>query len=160
MVEKYVRNPNTRCAACRTSIYRRPIEIRSGRVFCSLACRGKADRKEHPCLVCNIPILASANKKTCSRECANTRRNGIQYKTGRPKKDNVQNQRALKLRLMEARGRHCERCSFPKTEILHVHHKDRNRKHNGLQNLELICPNCHAEEHYLENSWMKGILAT
>jgi len=24
--------------------------------------------------------------------------------------------------------------------------------------LELICPNCHFEEHYLEKSWLKDII--
>ncbi|MBI2551090.1 HNH endonuclease [Candidatus Uhrbacteria bacterium] len=35
-----------------------------------------------------------------------------------------------------------------------MHHKDRNREHNQLENLELICPNCHYEEHFLEGSWL------
>jgi hypothetical protein len=33
-----------------------------------------------------------------------------------------------------------------------VHHRDRNRTHNDEENLELLCPNCHYEEHYLEKS--------
>lgn len=28
--------------------------------------------------------------------------------------------------------------------VLEVHHKDGNRKHNELDNLQLLCPNCHA----------------
>ena len=28
-----------------------------------------------------------------------------------------------------------------------------------LENLELICPNCHGEEHYLENSWLSGTVS-
>jgi len=61
-----------------------------------------------------------------------------------------------KMQLLELRGGVCERCGYSKREILHVHHKDRNRNNNDLKNLELICPNCHYEEHYLEKSWLKG----
>lgn len=44
----------------------------------------------------------------------------------------------------------CERCGYNKfPEILVVHHKDRNRKNGGKENLELLCPNCHEEEHLL-----------
>lgn len=46
----------------------------------------------------------------------------------------------------------CERCGYDKCPaILEVHHKDRVRKNGESGNLELICPNCHAEEHYLKN---------
>lgn len=99
--------------------------------------------------------MAKLNKKTCSRSCSNKHREGIRYKMGRPH-DKVVYQQGLKFRLLEQRGDKCERCSFPKTEILVVHHKDRDRTHNDLDNLELICPNCHHEEHYLERSWVKG----
>lgn len=41
----------------------------------------------------------------------------------------------------------CNRCSFDKFVI--VHHKDRDRTNNAIDNLEVLCPNCHAIEHYL-----------
>jgi len=45
----------------------------------------------------------------------------------------------------------CERCSYDKfPEILVVHHKDRNRKNGAKENLEILCPNCHEEEHLLK----------
>ena len=131
--------------------------MRRGRVFCSQACYGKAQTKETPCVVCGIPIPARFNKKTCSRSCANKHRAGIKYKIGRPR-DKVVNQRSVKLRLLEQRGSSCERCGYNKQEILHVHHKDRDTDNNNLTNLELICPNCHYEEHYLEKSWLSGTL--
>jgi hypothetical protein len=59
------------------------------------------------------------------------------------------------LRLLEERGNSCARCAYNKYEILQVHHKDRDRNNNKLDNLELICPNCHYEEHLLEKSWLK-----
>lgn len=161
MIE-YRRRANTECIICGAKIYRRPFEIErnQGRVFCSMDCYGRSCRKEVPCVVCDKAILAGLNKKTCSRICANKNRVGIQYKLNRPR-DKVESQRALKIRLLAERGQNCERCSYAKYEVLHVHHKDRNRSNNALSNLELICPNCHFEEHYLEKSWLnkKGGLA-
>ena len=156
MGERYNRNPNTTCIVCGKPIYRRPVEIRRNRnrVFCSITCYGISCRKEKPCIICGQPILAGLNKKTCSRSCANKHRTGIHYKLGRPK-DKVVAERSLKLRLFKKRGLVCERCSYEKFEILHVHHKDRNRSNNDFDNLELICPNCHYEEHYLKKSWLK-----
>lgn len=157
MPKVYIRKPNTNCYNCRRAIYRRPSEIlkNKNRVFCSSVCYGISSRKENPCVVCGIAVLASKNKKTCSRSCANRHRAGIQYNIGSPK-DKVKDQRSIKLRLIAQRGTVCERCGYEKVEILHVHHRDRNRANNAFENLELICPNCHAEEHYLEGSWLSG----
>ena len=155
MTERYTRKSNSACEVCSKAIYRRPVEISQGRIFCSSSCYGIASRRETPCIVCGKPILAGAHKKTCSRACANTHRTGITYKTGSPK-DKVKNERAIKLRVIALRDPLCERCGYNKVEILHVHHKDRNHQNNDFSNLELICPNCHYEEHYLEKSWLGG----
>lgn len=60
--------------------------------------------------------------------------------------------------LMEQFGK-CETCGFPDKRILEVHHKDRNRNNNTRENLILLCPNCHALQHWLTKSgpykWMK-----
>lgn len=157
MGEPYQRQANARCLVCSTSMYRRPAEIeRNGnRLFCSSACFGIASRKDRACKICGNRIGPGINRVTCSRACANRHRAGIQYKTGR-RKDKVKDQRMLKLRLLETRGSKCERCGYAKVEILHIHHRDRNRQNSSLENLELICPNCHYEEHYLEKSWLNG----
>ncbi len=147
------------CAICQKPIYRRPgvLELSMGKAYCGLACYGISQRKEKPCVVCKMPILASKNAITCSRACSNKYRTGIKYKIGRPR-DKVVQERAQKIRLIESRGGKCERCGYSKVAILHVHHRDRNRNNNDLTNLELICPNCHYEEHYLEKSWLNGRL--
>ncbi len=157
MAESFKRKPNTNCKVCRKAIYRRPSETERGQVFCSTNCYGVACRKEVACVVCGKLILAQFNKKTCSRSCANKNRAGIKYKIGSPH-DKVKYQKGLKLRLLEVRGLKCERCDYKKYEILQVHHKDRNRSNNDLSNLQLICPNCHYEEHFLEKSWLKNKL--
>lgn len=148
VIEK--RNPNTICKVCGEGMYRRPSELeKRSAVFCSQVCYGKFQRKLTPCTVCRKPIRAGLNKKTCSRACANKNRKGISYNTGRLR-DKVKSYRSLKFRLIANRGSACERCNYDKEKILQVHHKNRDRNNNELSNLELLCPNCHCEEHYLE----------
>ncbi len=153
MPELHKRNPNTFCTLCKKPIYRRPVQIKHGQVFCGLVCYGISQREEVACVVCGKLILAGLHKKTCSRGCANTHRAGIRYKIGSPK-DKVKSQQALKLKLLREKGTVCERCGYSKYEILQVHHKNRDRNNNTIENLELICPNCHYEEHFLEKSWL------
>ncbi len=152
-MHEYKRHPNTKCIVCGRSIYRRPAEIEKNqnRVFCSQTCYGISNRKETPCIVCGTHILSGANKKTCSRSCANKNRIGVQYKINSPR-DKAKSQQALKIRLLDDRRRKCERCKYSKYQILEVHHKNRNREDNRLENLALMCPNCNAEEHLLEKS--------
>jgi len=150
MAELYKRKPNIQCSICEKWVYRRPFNLQqsNGKAFCGMKCYGLSSRKEVPCVVCGKLILSGKNKISCSRTCANKHRAGIQYKIGRPRDKFVQAQ-AMKIRLLEIRGGKCERCKFSKKEILEVHHKNRNRNDNSDKNLEIICPNCHAEEHYL-----------
>ena len=43
----------------------------------------------------------------------------------------------------------CNRCGYDKNiNILQAHHVDEDRNNNSLENLEILCPNCHAEEHW------------
>jgi 5-methylcytosine-specific restriction endonuclease McrA len=115
-----------------------------------MKCYGINCRKETPCVICGKPILSGLNKKTCSRECSNKNRLGIKYKENNTR-DVVRSQRALKLRLFKERGVKCQKCGYSKYNILQVHHIDKNRQNNSLKNLELLCPNCHYEKHYLES---------
>ncbi len=88
--------------------------------------------------------------KTCSRACANKNHSGLKYRNGN------QNNRALKIRslkarIIEERGAKCERCNYSRLpSILNLHHvlpRSKGGK-DEPSNLELICPNCHAEVHY------------
>jgi hypothetical protein len=49
----------------------------------------------------------------------------------------------------------CNRCGyFEIEEILRVHHIDRNRKNGDINNLEILCPNCHEIEHFIAKDGM------
>lgn len=159
VAEDYKRNPNTICTICKKPIYRRPAQLKknNGNAFCSIICYGISCRKEVPCVACGKMILSGLHKKTCSRACSNRHRSGMKYGHNRPH-DKVKYYQALKIRLLERNGKRCQRCVYNKTEILQVHHKDKNRLNNSLENLELICPNCHFEEHYFKKSWLKEVM--
>lgn len=147
------RNPNCKCSVCGKPIYRRPFEIKrtkNGLVFCGKDCYGKYCQKPHACPICGESILASLKKKYCSRECANRSRTGISYNRG-SRKSKVVYVEGLKQRLIETNGARCQVCGYDKNiNILQVHHI-KFRKFGGtddLDNLMLLCPNCHAEKHY------------
>jgi 5-methylcytosine-specific restriction endonuclease McrA len=101
--------------------------------------------------VCGVSILSGLNKKTCSRKCSNIYRTGINYKIGRPK-DIAKKARSLKVKLLKKRGGICERCGYNNQNILQIHHKNRRRSDNSIENLEILCPNCHYEEHILNKN--------
>lgn len=45
----------------------------------------------------------------------------------------------------------CNRCGYnDHPEILVIHHRDKDRSNNIIENLEILCPNCHAFEHYAD----------
>ena len=43
----------------------------------------------------------------------------------------------------------CQKCGWKEEpKVLELHHADRNRKNSREENTILLCPNCHAIEHY------------
>jgi len=52
-------------------------------------------------------------------------------------------------RLLGARSRgYCEKCRMSLLHVQsHIHHIDGNPKNNKLENLILLCPNCHSQFH-------------
>lgn len=43
----------------------------------------------------------------------------------------------------------CERCNYDDHPAgIEIHHKDRNRENNSIENLEVLCAICHRIEHY------------
>lgn len=47
----------------------------------------------------------------------------------------------------------CKNCGYSKYKsVLQVHHIDKNNTNNKIENLEILCPTCHNEKHYLTKS--------
>ena len=123
--------PNCKCFLCGTAFYRSPSKVRasrSGLVFCSRKCKDEAQR-----ISTGIEVLWPSHYG-----------------------EKALNHRGVAFR---AHPHQCNRCGYKKCpEVLEVHHKDRNRSNNDSTNLELLCPTCHAEEHFLaqEGRWSKS----
>ena len=151
------RHPNCKCDQCGKAIYRRPYQLETGNVFCTLKCFGKFHREhEINCPVCNKLFLSKLGKQiTCSRSCSNKLRDE-RRKKGEPLRGNkFILGRALKAKIATHRFLNkdkspvCEKCANENWNILQVHHIIEKSKggSNELDNLLLLCPNCHAREH-------------
>jgi len=44
----------------------------------------------------------------------------------------------------------CDECGYNFIEVLEVHHVDFDHSNDRLDNLQILCPNCHREIHYHE----------
>ena len=123
--------PNHSCAYCGTSIYKTPARIktsRNGIFFCNRLCKENAQRldSDNP-----VPEIRPPHFGTL---------------------DSFDVYRKLMLRRKPLHEWVCEECGFDKhPEIIQVHHKDRDRTNSKIENLQLLCPNCHTWDHYENN---------
>lgn len=93
------------------------------------------------CPVCSVKFSTHPRKDkeqvTCSLACSNTyfrTKNTISISNYRKK-------------AISHYGCFCNRCGFNNEKALQAHHKDRDRENNSLDNLEVLCANCHTIEH-------------
>ena len=83
----------------------------------------------------------------CSKSCAITNNNRLfrkwvnhpQYVEGRSI--------YRKLKIESVENPKCEVCGFDNPIALEVHHIDENRKNNKIENLQILCCNCHRIKH-------------
>jgi len=145
------------CTFCGKSFY---APKHAGRRYCSPECfRASNPSKIHElkCDNCGLIFYRSQSnlKKSksglrfCSRICKDdAQRMGKHNEILRPSHygDGRYSYRAIALRTYD---KICNRCGYDlHPEILQVHHKDRDRTNNTIDNLELLCPNCHDLDHY------------
>lgn len=141
------------CCICSQPYTPRPCHAKKAR-YCSKKCytislRGRGSVKLK-CDICDkeynrSPSEANYSINACSYKCR-----GVANRTARPvSKDYPSVRRWMKRRNMIKK---CEDCGYDSiSEILVVHHIDRDRQNNELENLKVLCPNCHAIEHLSEN---------
>jgi len=124
---------------------------------CSRECWSKRKTKKrvkYICLVCGKDIYAlkrkAGGRKYCSTKCkidalAEMKRKRFENKRIWGEWKNWRTAKEWYLTIYKK----CQICGYEKIkEILEMHHKDRNRYNNKKDNLILLCPNCHSEEHY------------
>ena len=124
---------------------------------CGCICGTTGKIKEKYCLNCG-KVLHKGQYKYCSNACqqeykrkeyiekvANGEESGLK-KSGNTTKISD----SIRTYLFKKYNNKCQKCGWgeinPTTGKcpLEIHHKDGNRNHNDLNNLELLCPNCHS----------------
>lgn len=121
--------------------------------FCSRKCWlsfQKRDSKEISCVVCNKlhyrPPSYITNIPTCSLKCR-----GLAMRSSAPS-DGADLPSVRGWMKRNGKIQKCSDCGYDSIkEILVIHHINRDRTNNKLENLKVLCPNCHAIEHYFEN---------
>ena len=107
------------CSQCGIRFSKRLSECRKsrhGKFFCSRLCKDNGQSLEGLC-----PEIRPSH-----------------YDTGK---------HSYRRRAFKKYGKICSRCGYGEHErMLDVHHKDKNRAHNQITNLEVLCVWCHALE--------------
>lgn len=141
------------CGICSDEFYAKPSQLRLGNgKFCSLKCKRDAQKTGRyvTCHVCNKEIwrtpkdiLKSASGYFfCSKNCSMGWKNGkLAGKRHYMWRGGTSIYRRLKLENSDRIE--CAHCKIDDQRVIVVHHKDHNRKNNQLDNLELLCRNCH-----------------
>lgn len=135
--------------------------------FCGLKCQGEYNKHKYKkhyenliCQCCGKNFIGLTGRKYCCLECANKQLKNDRinkFLTGDYKLNgNNGIPKIIREYLFEKNNFHCEICGYEgyniKTgkTILQIHHKDGNSENNTPENLQVICPNCHAKtENYM-----------
>ena len=148
-----------KCKNCNKDVIKKPSEVkRTKNIFCNHKCQGEYSSKRIPCqcAYCGESItktLSSINRSRsgnmfCDRSCA-TSFNNTKYKTGELHPNYTSGYGSYRSRAIKHYGEHCSKCNYDKIiHILQVHHIDNDRQNNKIENLQVLCPNCHAEIHW------------
>ena len=141
---------------------------RGGGRFCSRRCSGIAGNKKRyenkqpnvpnvECAFCGTPFYKKKNHMANSKSglffCCRKHKDLAQriggIKAIQPNHYGSNNSSYRALVEREKGFNACEKCGWDiHPEILEVHHRDRDKSNNTIENLEVLCPNCHMWEHY------------
>jgi hypothetical protein len=135
---------------------KRDYEIKGYKNYCSKECAVKARIKEPlklVCCGCNKIFFRKddyKNKRTfCSKLCAN-KHNGKNNPIGLEHPCYVNGISSYRKIINESSK--CYYCDYNNIKILVVHHIDKDRTNNNIENLLVVCPTHHIEIH-------KGIIS-
>lgn len=135
------------CKFCKKMFYasRKALEKQT---YCSMECRNKARENKiiKICLNCKKEFKVKKSMERiryCSKKCSYIYKRSLKDYDG-----------ALRIkRDMKRDGliKECYKCGYNiHPEILVTHHIDRDRNNNVLENIAILCPNCHSKEHYVK----------
>lgn len=127
--------------------------------FCSRSCSATNTNSKYIkrkgrllfCINCGKK-LNFHNSKFCSQKCVSEYKINLTIKAFLDGNYNnrVKIVKCVRDWLLNSVGNKCEKCGWGEVNLysgnvaLDIHHKDGNRKNNTLENLEVLCPNCHS----------------
>ena len=126
------------------------------RNYCSRACMAK-DRTHTlhtECGSCGVSVEKSlaqvkrskSGKVFCSRSCASSYNNKhLKFGANHPNYDGGRS--SYRERALRELGVKCRLCEYSIESVLEVHHIDRDRGNNEINNLAVLCPTHHREVH-------------
>lgn len=150
--------PIVQCLQCTNSFYAKPSWIKNGYgKYCSRVCKyiGSKNGQTVSCFTCNKLIYKPAGRlekskskkyfctKSCQTKWRNTEFSGPKHANWIHGKNTY---RSIMLKQKDAQ--YCVLCKSVDLRVLAVHHIDRNRRNNKLENLAWLCHNCHFLVHH------------
>jgi hypothetical protein len=126
------------CKTCGVRFTRNSFSKRKD--YCSPACIERS-----PCLTCGKIIIGRytfqcEDRRFCTRRCAAIMKSALAKKE----------YKVLGFAATIVRKGHlcCEKCDSSDVRCLVVHHLDKDRRNNQVNNLKTLCSNCHFAEHW------------
>ena len=122
----------------------------------------KKTGKEVPCEICGVHTYkrpreltrSKSGKYFCSKSCQTRWRNQL-YIGDKHKNFTTGESSYRAVMEREHLSRICRLCKTKNSRVLAVHHIDKNRKNNKIENLAWLCHNCHFLVHHYESDRTK-----
>lgn len=161
--------PTVRCKQCLKAFHAKPFWVKKGYgIYCSSACQylGRRNGGMMPCSVCGKSTYKKAlelkrsksGKFFCGKSCQAIWRNDYfsgerhaNWKDGSSTYRSVLEKSSIAMR--------CVLCRTTDKRVLAVHHIDKNRKNNKIENLAYLCHNCHHLVHHDTKEYEKFMVA-
>ena len=162
--------PRVSCRVCSSIFYVKPNRLERGwGKYCSKECRSLGFRrgKYVACDQCGKEIYKTLKEQRgsksgrlfCGKSCQTKWRNSVYRGSNHTNwKGGESAYRDILLRASVERL--CRKCGTTDERILAVHHKDKNRKNNNLENLIWLCHNCHFLVHHYKHEAVGFLVAT
>jgi len=151
--------PHVNCIRCEATFYAKPRHLKIGwGKYCSQKCQFAAQRNGSyvQCAACKKKVYrtprhfkhSNSGRFFCDKACHAVWKN--KYAISGENHPRWINGKNAYRNIMKRAGVPpiCRDCKIEKFKVLLVHHKDRNRENNNLDNLVWLCHNCHFLEHY------------
>ena len=151
--------PGARCQMCKKIFYVKPSAIARGwGKYCSKLCQNQSQKtgKIIQCFICGKDVYkipkdlkhSKSKKYFCGKSCQAVWRNSTVY-IGKKHPNWKHGEHAYRRLLLKSKELPlCKLCKTKDLRILAVHHIDRNRKNNTVDNLSWLCHNCHVLVHH------------